>query len=71
VTDKQREYLGLIGRYIREKSPRVFKSPGKRFPHPFIDPGSIYDGNLWDWDTFWTVYALSAFARTEYAEPGF
>ena len=71
MTDRQRENLDLIGRYIREKCPRVFKRPGKRFPHPFIDPGSIYDGNLWDWDTFWTVYALSAFAKTEYAEPGF
>jgi putative isomerase len=71
VTDAQRESLGLIGRYIRERSPRVFKHPGKRFPHPFIDPGSIYDGNLWDWDTFWTVYALLAYARTAYAEPGF
>ena len=71
MTEKQAEYLDLIGRYIREKSPRVFKSPGKRFPHPFIDPGSIYDGNLWDWDTFWTVYALTAYSKTEYAEAGF
>ena len=27
-----RRDLGLIGRYIREKCPRVFKSPGKRLP---------------------------------------
>ena len=71
MTQRQQDALDRIARYIRERSPRVFKSPGARFPHPFIDPGSIYDGNLWDWDTFWTVYALSAYARTEYAGPGF
>lgn len=25
---------------------------------PFIDPGSVYDGNVWDWDTFWVTYGL-------------
>ncbi len=25
---------------------------------PFIDPGSVYDGNVWDWDTYWSVYGF-------------
>ncbi|MFV0399107.1 MAG: MGH1-like glycoside hydrolase domain-containing protein [Oscillospiraceae bacterium] len=40
-------------------------------PYPFIDPGSIYHGNLWDWDTYWTVYALIAFSRSGSAPEGF
>lgn len=46
--------------YIRERSPGLYKQPSGLFQHPFIDPGSIYHGNLWDWDSFWTVYALMA-----------
>ncbi len=59
------QYLNEIIAYIKEKSPRVFKAAGTRFPYPFIDPGSIYEGNLWDWDTFWTVYALFGFSKTQ------
>ncbi len=50
--------------YMAKSVDRVFKSPGKLFPYHFIDPGSIYDGNLWDWDSFWTVYALAAYEKT-------
>ena len=53
-----------ILKYLEERIPGVFKQPGKCFPYPFIDPGSIYDGNLWDWDTYWTVYALIAYTKT-------
>ncbi len=65
------QYLNAIKEYIRERSPRVFKAPTERFDYPFIDPGSIYDGNLWDWDSFWTVYALMGFAKSGAAEKGF
>ena len=54
--------------YLRERIPGVFKQPSKRFPYPFIDPGSIYDGNLWDWDTYWTVYGLIAYVDTHPAD---
>jgi len=54
--------------YFEERIPGVFKRPGKRFPYPFLDPGSIYDGNLWDWDTYWTVYGLIAYAGTHPAD---
>ena len=56
--------LTPILQYLEERIPSAFKLPGKRFPHPFIDPGSIYDGNLWDWDTYWTVYGLIAYTKT-------
>jgi putative isomerase len=63
--------LDNIIQYIKTRVPRVFKPAGETFPHPFIDPGSIYDGNLWDWDSFWTVYALIAYSKTDAAETGF
>lgn len=68
-------YASEIRKYIRERSPRVFKEAGGIFRYPFIDPGSVYDGNLWDWDSFWTVYALMASAEdsarlSEYARGG-
>lgn len=44
--------------YIRTHVPRAYRQMGGAFAHPFIDPGSIYNGNLWDWDSFWTSYAL-------------
>lgn len=65
------EALNKIQQYIKERVPRVFKQAGETFSYPFIDPGSIYNGNLWDWDSFWTVYALMAFSKTEAAEDGF
>ncbi len=52
-TDKQ-----LIKDYLFEKLDKVMKKPYGNYKYPFVDPGSTYDGNLWDWDTFWAVYAM-------------
>jgi len=57
------EALNIINDYITKKIPRVFKEKSDTFPYPFIDPGSIYDGNLWDWDSFWTVYSLFGYIK--------
>ena len=62
--------LNPILSYLEERIPGVFKQPGKCFAFPFIDPGSIYDGNLWDWDTYWTVYALIAYVNTHPKDEG-
>lgn len=47
-----------IRNYIEENLPKVLKEPVKFIKYPFIDPGSVYDGNVWDWDTYWSVYGL-------------
>ncbi|UZQ86593.1 FGGY family carbohydrate kinase [Thermoclostridium stercorarium] len=52
------------GLHISENIDRAFKSPNDLFKYPFIDPGSVYDGNLLDWDSFWSVYALAAYEKT-------
>lgn len=71
MNEQQKGWLEAIEKYIHERSPQVFKAAGKTFPYPFIDPGSIYDGNLWDWDSFWTVYALMGFSKTQSADNDF
>lgn len=40
----------------------VLKKPRSFIKYPFIDPGSVYDGNVWDWDTYWSVYGLLSIA---------
>ena len=44
--------------YIQEHVETLLKQPRSFIHYPFIDPGSVYDGNVWDWDTFWSVYGL-------------
>ena len=52
------DYSPIILNYIKENLETVLKSPVGFIRYPFIDPGSVYDGNVWDWDTYWSVYAL-------------
>lgn len=49
--------------FIEENADKVFKDPVSFIKYPFIDPGSVYDGNVWDWDTYWSVYGLICFAK--------
>ncbi|WP_248927031.1 MGH1-like glycoside hydrolase domain-containing protein [Paenibacillus hamazuiensis] len=51
-------YADSLRTYIRSKMDVTLKEPVHFLKYPFVDPGSIYDGNLWDWDSFWAVYAL-------------
>ena len=51
-------YSKIILNYIKENLTTVLKPPVGFIRYPFIDPGSVYDGNVWDWDTYWSVYAL-------------
>ncbi len=55
------KYYNDILKYVKNNVDRVFKPASDRFKYPFIDPGSVYEGNLWDWDSFWTVYSLAAY----------
>ncbi len=49
--------------YMEQHAEQVFKEPRSFIRHPFIDPGSVYDGNVWDWDTYWSVYGLICYAK--------
>ena len=61
----------LIRDYLFEKMDKVMKKPYGNYKYPFIDPGSAYDGNLWDWDTFWAVYAMINVYENSNTSPDF
>ncbi|MBO6239718.1 MAG: trehalase / alfa-L-rhamnosidase / mannosyl oligosaccharide glucosidase [Butyrivibrio sp.] len=48
----------IIFSYIEENIEGVLKEPVGFIRFPFTDPGSVYDGNVWDWDTYWCTYGL-------------
>lgn len=53
-----KNYAEAIGAYLLKKSTRVLKDAYGALKYPLIDPGEGYVGNLWDWDSYWTAYAL-------------
>lgn len=52
------EKAQLVKEYVLSQVQKTLKQPRGYIRYPFIDPGSVYDGNVWDWDTYWSVYAL-------------
>ena len=55
---KYTEYYNLIRWFVLDNTEGLLKAPRSFIRYPFIDPGSVYDGNVWDWDTYWSVYGL-------------
>lgn len=58
VEQKYKEYEKIIGQYVESQIDTILKEPIGFIKYPFIDPGSVYHGNVWDWDTYWSVYGL-------------
>lgn len=56
--EKIEQYKSEIRRFVLENAAKTLKAPNSYLKYPFIDPGSVYNGNLWDWDSFWAAYAL-------------
>lgn len=54
----RQHHIDCLRAFFHENTPKVLKNPRGVLRHPFIDPGSVYDGNLWDWDSYWSAYAL-------------
>lgn len=48
----------LLENYVQSHLQDVLKAPHDFIRYPFIDPGAGYQGNCWDWDTYWCVYSL-------------
>lgn len=59
---------GALREYVIAKVDGTLRPPNRMMKYPFIDPGSVYEGNLWDWDSFWAAYALLRLAQGQ--EPG-
>lgn len=54
----------IIKKHITSMATASLKLPKPPLKYPFIDPGSVYDGNLWDWDSFWALYGLKDLEKT-------
>lgn len=63
MEQKYREYYEKIETYIRNNIDVCLKEPHSFIHYPYIDPGSVYDGNVWDWDTYWSVYGMLSLSR--------
>ena len=51
-------YRDELKKFVMSHTEDVMKNPRSFIHYPFIDPGSVYDGNVWDWDTYWSVYGF-------------
>ena len=60
MENNYQKYAEKIKEFVKENIETVLKEPHAFIKYPFIDPGSVYDGNVWDWDTYWSVYGLLA-----------
>lgn len=63
-----------IKEYFLRQAHRVLKKPIGELTYPFLDPGSGYEGDLWDWDSYFTakglIAAFSVFSDKELAAAG-
>ena len=51
MEDKRTEqYRQELKEFVMSHTEDVLKNPRSFIRYPFIDPGSVYDGNVWDWD---------------------
>ena len=64
-------YFELVKAYIRDNALKMLKEEDGVFPHPFIDPGAGYENNLWDWDSYWSAYALYGYCEYFKGRDGF
>ena len=62
--NEMKEQVQTIREFVLKNLDNVLKNPVSFIKHPFIDPGSVYDGNVWDWDTYWSVYGLLNLCNT-------
>lgn len=56
-------YRDAVSEFVQRNLNGVLKQPRSFIRYPFVDPGSVYNGNVWDWDTFWSVYGLFGMAE--------
>lgn len=48
---------------LRNSLNTIFREPEGLLRHPYIDPGSVYGKNIWDWDSFWSLKTALAMAE--------
>ncbi len=53
-----KHYTQLIKNYIDKNYRQCFREPDGLLKYKFIVPGSTYANELWDWDSYFTGFAL-------------
>ena len=46
--EQMKHYEELLRTFFTDHTKDVMKQPRSFIRYPFIDPGSIYDGNVWN-----------------------
>ena len=41
----------------------TLKDPSGELKHPYISPGGVYSKTLWDWDSYWLLFAVFGIAK--------
>ncbi|MBE6357827.1 MAG: hypothetical protein E7057_01095 [Lentisphaerae bacterium] len=54
------EKSARVSGFIRRTFPDTMKPPSGILNHPYVAPGGPYANNLWDWDSYWTLFAVLA-----------
>lgn len=49
----------VVEAYLSAQRPQVPRGPRGLLRRPFVDPASVYRGQLWDWDAYFTLIALT------------
>ena len=61
----ERSDLDLMRTACLEKAATVFCEPKGCLAHPYVHPGGPYGDNLWDWDAYWALKAVSIMSKVE------
>ena len=51
-------YKEIVENYFKDSSFDMIAPSMGSMNHPFVDPGPQYRGQLWDWDSYFSVRAL-------------
>ncbi|TDE09853.1 amylo-alpha-1,6-glucosidase [Jiangella asiatica] len=49
----------VVETYLAGERPRTARPPEGVLARPYVDPASVYRGQLWDWDAYFTLLALT------------
>lgn len=50
----------VVAKWFSDRAFNMIRPPYDKLKYSFIDPGSQYDGQLWDWDSYFSAKALMA-----------
>lgn len=55
--------LDILQKFIFSSVEETLKPAKGILKHPYVSPGGPYAVQLWDWDSYWTIYAAANLAK--------